>query len=1034
MANIEDLRDRSVSSGTLKSEDLIPKFLGVLKTYGKDKYDKYIKENPEVEDWKNLDEETMGWVVDELTDLLNEIAPDGCYFGASDGDGADFGFWSMSNESKKSEVSSLAAFDIEDVVGKKLGWTWDDDKSCLVDKDGTEVGWDESDCITIDPVEDEEGNVLTQVNMWGDGTVEFQDENGESVNWTEFDDATVKKVVAVLGGKSEAKKVPVQEDGNKDIFTLDLTRIDADGDEEGLDDMQAAQTFYDEDDAIKAAKELADSYKDDDGVVQVIVMAGEQEKPNGDIVGDSFDIYWASSSDKQTTADYRKKARYAAFDNKMDYYAKGGKSEAYEDIWRGADVMTHTEACEQLDYVKEIEDDIISEYGEDYYEDPDAVDEYNQRIQDYIDSCFEQDFVSINGEKIPLGVSRDPKLLIVLTDDTEHGDEAVELVKKLANGELTGSSDDGDYVAIMDGVNGSPHFDIYSEGGKSEGNDDDKGCKGKDCKDDKTKKNEADATFKVGDFVNYDAESDGKDVYDSFIPCEVVDVNDDGTLGLCVYGSYVDEEGLGENASASCCSKLDHYAGMVDANHYYMGGKYNAYKGGWEILITDKELNPKVYEFIGTIDDLSEVLDIDDFYGGENFVFDEDLKDEVANNTAWDVETTTFADMTGDVGESKQTEAKKKYYGYGKDDAIDKEDTDFMWQVAYDWFEDRLPEKLKRWASTAVISVIDKDSRAYEEIVTMDDYHAYLQKYGPSVIKDIKANDESKQTEGLPPKKLGNRLYRSRADLINKMKTLDAVEITTPAQFNDIHSKQWLHTAGYAMDINGNLVGQTYFGDKDGKWYYATTKTFQGDYLPECKEEAKKSESVFSNAYELAKATAPTSIIIRQAGERDFPNAPDDNNHVLVGFTHHDDKTRFIVDFDVDTQGGSVTRQIKMKDRNALYGYKWVTPKTNATAKFTNLEEFKDFVESSWDNTSYESKKSESLTLKQKELKDMARFGQAEDITTISDEEAKALRKKGIETIGVSRGTYGMNGALLRDNEGKKYVITARSSNLFYFV
>ena len=81
-----------------------------------------------------------------------------------------------------------------------------------------------------------------------------------------------------------------------------------------------------------------------------------------------------------------------------------------------------------------------------------------------------------------------------------------------------------------------------------------------------------------------------------------------------------------------------------------------------------------------------------------------------------------------------------------------------------------------------------------------------------------------------------------------------------------------------------------------------------------------------------------------------------------------------------------------------------------------------------------EANKSESLTLKQKELKDMARFGQAEDITTISDEEAKALRKKGIETIGVSRGTYGMNGALLRDNEGKKYVITSRSSNLFYFV
>ena len=81
-----------------------------------------------------------------------------------------------------------------------------------------------------------------------------------------------------------------------------------------------------------------------------------------------------------------------------------------------------------------------------------------------------------------------------------------------------------------------------------------------------------------------------------------------------------------------------------------------------------------------------------------------------------------------------------------------------------------------------------------------------------------------------------------------------------------------------------------------------------------------------------------------------------------------------------------------------------------------------------------EAKKSESLSLKQKELKDMARYGEAKDITTISDAEAKELRKKGIELVGVSRGTYGMNGALLRDKDGNKYVITARSSNLFYFV
>ena len=189
------------------------------------------------------------------------------------------------------------------------------------------------------------------------------------------------------------------------------------------------------------------------------------------------------------------------------------------------------------------------------------------------------------------------------------------------------------------------------------------------------KKSEADAPFKVGDFVNYDAESDGKDVYDSFIPCEVVDVNDDGTLGLCVYGSYADEEGLGENASASCCSKLDHYAGMVDTDHYYMDGQFKAYKGGWEILITEKDLNPEIYEFIGTIDSLDDTVDIDDFYGGENFVFDEDLKDEVESNTGWDVETTTFADMSGDVvdakgspDESKKSEGLKDYIQYTNPD------------------------------------------------------------------------------------------------------------------------------------------------------------------------------------------------------------------------------------------------------------------------------------------------------------------------------------------------------------------------------
>ena len=479
-----------------------------------------------------------------------------------------------------------------------------------------------------------------------------------------------------------------------------------------------------------------------------------------------------------------------------------------------------------------------------------------------------------------------------------------------------------------------------------------------------SKQTEADATFKVGDFVSYEAGKDGKDPYDAYVYCEVIGINDDGTLALCPYGTDADTKGIGDNANPAYCEKLDHYAGMVDANTYYTDGKYKAYKGGWEILITDKELDPKVYEFIGTMDDLSEVVDFDDYYGGENFVYDEDLRDDLGA-TGVDTDGVDFADMSGDLAKASGS-----------------------------------PE-------------------------------------------------ESKKSEGLPPKKLGgNRKYRSRADLINKMKALDAVEITTPAQFNDIHNKQWLHTAGYAMDINGNRIGQTYFGDKDGKWYYATTKTFQGDYLPESKksENATTEEDAIRKAFKSIISKVPANV--KSNFDEEFVT---DNMEALLDLFN----AWFVFE---DGEFVTTVRVVDPDNENGDYydeddeAYQW-NACYNVTEGIIDLlgwnygEEtvkqpiqdalFYDFIGTKYIDNSNESKnhkKSESLTLKQKELKDMARFGQAEDITTISDEEAKALRKKGIETIGISRGTYGMNGALLRDNEGKKYVITARSSNLFYFV
>lgn len=917
-ANIEDLRNQTVSWGTHRPDDLIPKFMAVLKEYGKEAYDKYVSENPEVEDWKKLDDETKGWVVDELFDLLDGIAPEDCYFGAHPGDGADFGFWQV-DESKKNEevIVDLTLPEAKKIYADVHKNHWDksefgkvmgscleyEDVSELIDyligvydpgirdrldendelmhlcfilldewreeHEPTESNKSESDTATAEQVFKDMADSLgisdrSVITTDGDRVkfvlkLKLKDlvdyaweynpklkvvKNIASPTADAFDGArktvnTVEDAAAWLRGGieellnmekeaidlvgNESKKS--EAEGNKDIYTLDLTRIDAEGDEEGLDDMQAAQNFYDEDEAIQAAKDLADSYRDDDDVVQVTVMAGEQEKPNGDIVGEPFDIFTASSSDSATTAKYREKANYTVTDG-LDYYAKGGKSESKKSMGRDQfikDVLELADAEKQKYYRNELVSFAKSSY--------------------------------------------------------DHGETSVDKVL-------------------------SDYFADTNESKKSEG-EDDKGCKGKDCKDDKTKKNEADAPFKVGDFVTYDAASDGKeDFINEYVSAEIAEINDDGSLVLWIYD--LDDGGNDvKDADPQFCTKLDHFAGKVDAGHYYMDGPYKAYKGGWEILITKKDLNPRVYEFIGTMDDLGEVLDVDAYYGGENFVYDQELEGAVEQQ-GWAADEMDYADMSGDLA------------------------------------------------------------------------------------KAVRDSDESKKSEGLPPKKLGNRMYRSRADLINKMKTLDAVEITTPAQFNDIHSKQWLHTAGYAMDINGNLVGQTYFGDKDGKWYYATTKTFQGDYLPECKEEAKKGENL------------EPSIDIRNRKNVELP------------------------EMDYLTLSRDINSSGYYKSSGGTY---------IVYVGGNRLGEFPDIAAAAEAGfVLKESKKSESLTLKQKELKNMARYGEATDITTISDAEAKELKKKGIETVGISRGAYGMNGALLRDNEGNKYVITARSSNLFYFV
>ena len=53
------------------------------------------------------------------------------------------------------------------------------------------------------------------------------------------------------------------------------------------------------------------------------------------------------------------------------------------------------------------------------------------------------------------------------------------------------------------------------------------------------------------------------------------------------------------------------------------------------------------------------------------------------------------------------------------------------------------------------------------------------------------------------------------------------------------------------------------------------------------------------------------------------------------------------------------------------------------------------------------------------------------DITRYSEEQIKQLPR--LEKIAYSVGMYGMNGLLLEDENGKRYKITSRSTNLFRF-
>lgn len=120
---------QSVSWGTMREEDLIPKFEAVIDSVEEGLYDR-----PEAvdkllnEDGPRLTDQEWYEVADYLNEtlwnLMQEIAPKGTYFGSSEGDGSDYGFWSCEDEEDEYEPDHIRTWTDPDEHGFRLE-IWD---------------------------------------------------------------------------------------------------------------------------------------------------------------------------------------------------------------------------------------------------------------------------------------------------------------------------------------------------------------------------------------------------------------------------------------------------------------------------------------------------------------------------------------------------------------------------------------------------------------------------------------------------------------------------------------------------------------------------------------------------------------------------------------------------------------------------------------------------------------------------------------------------------------------------------------------